>query len=90
MAEPVVALAAAVVALAAAAEPVVELAAAVVVLAAVVVALAPAAVRLVPVRLASAAAVLREPAAHNACAGTAACPYNGGGCQCISNKWSCL
>jgi len=31
-----------------------------------------------------------KPTADTACTGTDACPYTGGGCQCMSDKWVCL
>jgi hypothetical protein len=31
-----------------------------------------------------------KPAADSACTGTDACPYTGGGCVCMSDKWTCL
>jgi len=31
-----------------------------------------------------------KPAADGACTGTGACPYEGGGCVCSNDKWTCL
>jgi hypothetical protein len=31
-----------------------------------------------------------KPTANTACTGTDACPYADGGCQCMSDKWTCL
>ncbi len=31
-----------------------------------------------------------KPAADSACTGSEACPYAGGGCACVDDKWSCL